>query len=460
MDNRLTSSDSPRAWLKWAKHLPLLVCALVFAFHFSTIARYAVNLPTLDDWALIADHNHPASVDLRWLHKQHNEHRTATTKLWVWLQFQINGWNVRTHQVLNFLWYGILVGFLVFVIRKLMPETPLWLLLIFTIFLLSPLIWLMHSMAYGIATHFWLLFFLIAAFCLFTEPQRWSSIIIGSLAGLASIYSFAAGTVTAVVMLGCFLVFKSVRIYQSAQARSRELVQLILVVVVFGAGIGTWFVGFFHPSHHPQLVLPYRRLFWSVYANLISTGFGVERVSTKLGALFFLAVTVPLVGIFWQTRGRLSAPQWAWFTILVALLADLAVISCARAGFGIGVSKALQYSEHGTPLIVLTTASWWVFLRRNPRLRAAILIGLWVVCFWAFLNNWNFDIYKQVAAPRLEGVRCARAYYAGKGDGICPTVYPPARSIAPFLDNAKGIDASFYRELSSQPANPEESHQR
>ncbi|HEY6122506.1 MAG TPA: hypothetical protein VIV66_21300, partial [Pyrinomonadaceae bacterium] len=77
--------------------LPLLICVGVFLFHFSVIARYAVNLPNMDDWALVAGDDHPSSVDLEWLYDQHNEHRTTTTKLFVWLQYHLNGWNVRTH---------------------------------------------------------------------------------------------------------------------------------------------------------------------------------------------------------------------------------------------------------------------------------------------------------------------------------------------------------------------------
>ena len=430
--------------------MPLVVCIAVFIFHFSVLARYTVNLPNLDDWALIADSNHPASLDLRWLHKQHNEHRTATTKLWVSLQYHLNGWNVRTHQLLNFVWWGVVLGFIIFLVRALMPEVPTWLMLAFTVFLLSTLIWIEHFCAYPIAVHFWLLFFLLAVYCMFRQPQPWLPLIVGCLSAVLSIYSFAAGAVTAMVLLASFVLFKTVRIWQSREARGRELAQLFLGTSVVGGAIGSWFIGFFHPSHHPEWILPYRRLFWSVYANIISFSFGVERVSTKVGAVFFLVVIVPVAGILWRTRGRLTPQQWAWFTIVFALLANLAAVTIGRAGFGVTVSKVLEYAEHGMPLILLTAANWWMFLRGQPKLRAVVLIGLWLVCFRAFSNNWNFDVYREQGVLRQAGADCVQAYYEGKGNGICPTIWHVDRSLGPILEHAKKLDASFYRELSAR----------
>lgn len=451
---KVPGSDQLRSWAWWAKQIPLVVCIAVFILHFSVLARYTVNLPNLDDWALIADSNHPASVDLLWLHRQHNEHRTATTKLWVSLQYYVNGWNVRTHQLLNFVWWGGVLAFIIFLVRRLMPEAPTWLMLAFTVFLLSTLIWIEHFCAYPIAVHFWLLFFLLAVYCLFREPLAWPSLVIGCVSAGLSIYSFAAGAVTAIVMLAGFALFKTIRIWQSREARGRELAQLFFVLVVIGGAIGSWFIGFFRPSHHPGWVWPYRRLFWSVYANIISFSFGVERVSTKVGVIFFLAVIIPVAGILWQRRGRLTPQHWAWFTIIFALLANLAAVSIGRAGFGVTVSKVLEYAEHGMPLILLTAANWWVFLRGQPKLRAVVLIVLWIVCFRAFLNNWNFKVYREQASLRQAGAACVQAYYAGTGNGVCPTVFHPTLSLAPILEHAKKLNASFYQEL-SVPAKPD-----
>ncbi len=143
--------------------LPLLVCAGLFLFHFSLIRKYAVNLPNADDWDLFSGDNHPASLDLRWLYAQHNEHRTATTQAFVWLQFQLNGWNVRTHLMIDFFIYGFFLTWLVWFARRIAPHLSTSMVLAFMIFFLSPIIWLEHFMAYPVAVHFWLIFFFLVA---------------------------------------------------------------------------------------------------------------------------------------------------------------------------------------------------------------------------------------------------------------------------------------------------------
>src|SRR5712692_5755882 len=89
----------------WLPGLPWVICVSLFLFNFSLIRKYAVNLPHWDEWGLIYGDNHPASIDFPWLYQQVNDHRTATTKLFVWLQYHLNGLNLRTRQVLDFLIY-------------------------------------------------------------------------------------------------------------------------------------------------------------------------------------------------------------------------------------------------------------------------------------------------------------------------------------------------------------------
>ena len=429
--------------------MPLLVCIGLFIFHFSVIRKYAVNLPNWDDWAFFVGDDHPASVDLKWLHAQHNEHRTPTTKLFVWLQYHINGWNIRTHLFLNFILYGLFLAGLVWFARKLAPQVPSWVVPSFIVFLLSPIIWLEHFMAYPVAVHFWLIFFFVSAYLLFDKLQRWVPLVLGCLASLLSIYSFAAGVVTAIILLLTFAVFKCHRAYGATvkEERARELLQLLLVVVLIGGALATWFIGYHKPPHHPALVFPYTWDFWPFFLNLVSFSFGVERTSVFWGAFCLLIVLVPICGELWRKRGNLSNLQWASLAIVLGILADLAAISMGRASFGIFYSKTQEYAEHGMPLIILSVVNWSIFLSGGRKLRASFIAALWLYCLMAFHNNWNFNIYRDASVSRREGVRCAKAYYEGVGDGRCPTVYPPEISLAPFLEQAKRLNASFYREM-------------
>jgi len=429
--------------------LPLLVCVLLFLFHFSVIRKYAVNIPYMDEWALFSGDNHPASIDLRWLYVQHNEHRTATTKIFVWLQYQINGWNVRTHLLIDFVIYGFLLTWLVWFARRMAPHLSTWIVFAFLIFFLSPIIWIEHLVAYPVAVHFWLIFFFVSAYFLFTERQQWASLVVGCLASILSMYSFAAGFVTSLVLLLAFWIFKGLRARHATgnKDRTREFRQLLLVTVLVGGALVGWIIGYRTPWYHPPLIFPYHLAFWRFFLNLISFSFGVDRLSVFWGVIFLLIVLAPICGEVWKRRGNLSSMQWAAFAIVFAILADLAAISIGRASFGTFWSRSPEYAEHGMPLIILSAINWSIFFRDRKILRACSIAALWIFCLVAFTDNWDFDIYRYHSGLRLEGARCVRAYYQGIGDGGCPSILPgPSNPQLPLFDQAKRLNASFSRD--------------
>ena len=436
-------------WLKRAStKLPLLVFVGLFLFHFAIIRKYAVNLPNWDDWAMFAGDNHPASVDLRWLYNQHNEHRTTTTKLFVWLQFQLNGWNVRTHLLVDFLIYGFFLGWLVWFARKIDPHLSTQTVLAFLIFFLSPIIWLEHFMAYPVAVHFWLIFLFIAAYFLFSESQTWPSLVIASLSSILSSYSFAAGFVTSLILLLTFWLFKSLRIYQSREKkqRVRELLHLLLVTVLVGGALVFWIIGFQKPIYHPPLAFPYQPAFWRFFLNLVSFAFAIDRISYFWGVICLTIILAPICGEVWKRRGRLSGMHWAAVVSTFAILADLAAISMGRAGFGALSWRNQEYAEHGMPLIILSVINWSIFFRDRKTLRTSAIAALWIFCLITFKQNWDFDIYRQQSAIRLEGARCVKAYYEQLGDAQCPGIYPPSADFIYLLAQGKRLNASYYQD--------------
>jgi hypothetical protein len=299
--------------------------------------------------------------------------------------------------------------------------------------------------------HFWLLFLLLATYCLFREPQQWGLLVVGSLGSILSIYSFAAGVATGLVLFVGFLFFKCRRAYLSTARRERirEVLQLFLVVILIGGALAIWIIGYDKPSYRPPWVLPYRWTFWSFFLNLISFGFAVKKVSVSYGVVCFLIVIIPLPWIAWRRRGSLTSAEWASFVLVGGIFADLAIISIGRASYGIGISKYPEYAEHAMPLIILSVVNWALLFGRVTRAKAAIIVTLWLFCFFSFLHNWNFSIYEDAYKAKLEGVACVRNYYQGTGAGRCPTVFPFPGPMNPYLDQAKRLNASFYRELMS-----------
>src|ERR1051325_1859067 len=89
--------------------LALVVCVGLYLFHFSLIWKHAVDVPDEDEWASFESNQLPIGLTLGGRVAQHNEHRLATTRLFIWSQYRLNGWNLAIHQKANFILYALIL---------------------------------------------------------------------------------------------------------------------------------------------------------------------------------------------------------------------------------------------------------------------------------------------------------------------------------------------------------------
>lgn len=439
----------PGWFRRWLPGLAGAVFAAFFLLHFVMVWRCAVNIASDDEWSVFRD---PKAISLRWILTQHNEHRIVTTKLLIWILYQLNGWNHRSNIIFNFVVYGVIVVWLIWSARRLAPRIPLWAILGFTVFLLSPILWMNHLIGLQVCFHFWLLSFLVSTYFLFGSIQSWQRLSIGVGASLISLYSLGSGLASVPIVLLSFCLFKIIRARAAGSGpdRAPEIRQLILVAGGIGIAMGLFFIGYSGVAKHPRLALPFELRFWRQLLNLVSFGFGVDLVSTRFGAICLLIVVAPIVWQVWQQRGKLSASQWTVYVTVIAILGTLASVASARAPFGVDWSKTSRYAEIGMPLIILSVLSWSWVLERKRLLEISALAGLWFFCLVAFSDNWRFNIYRQVAANKKLGALCVQAYYEKGSGGLCPNLWPT--SLAAPLDRAKQMNVSFYRELTARTA--------
>lgn len=431
---------------RWLLRCAFLACAGLYLFHLYLIWKYAVDVPFMDEWASFEPNQLPAGLSVNGLFAQHNEHRIVTTRLLVWLLFHLNGWNLRTHQLLNFALYGLILMVSVWFVKKTALQIPIWLILSFVVFLLSPLNWSNHFWGYQSQLHFWLLFYLASSYYLFSDTQSWLYLVVGVAATILSTYSMAGGLVSSLVLLVMFGLFKATRIYSvEPRKRARDYLQLMLVAGLGGATNVMWLINYRKPVYHPPLVLPHQGQFWRYFTNIVALGFGMDRLSLPWGLFCLFIVLAPLLGVLLSRRGGWPAGQWRAFVPTLGVLAVLASVTAGRTGFGIEQSKESRYFELGMSLIPLSLVGWAVFLQESKRLKAGVIAGLWVFCFFASWNGWkDFQNYQIEALRRNAGLACLLASYRGIAGGYCPTIYPtpiPPR----ILEQAKLLNASFYR---------------
>ena len=438
-------------WKRSPTGFALLVCMGLYFFHFYSIWKYAVDVPYYDDWATFESAQLPSGLSLAGLTMQNNEHRMATTRLLIWSLYRVNGWNIAIHQTINFVLYGLTLLTMVWVLMRATSEHVGFAVLCFMIFLFSPINRVNHFWASQSLLHFWLLFLVIACYFLFRELENWRDVIFAAVAAILCMYSMAAGVVSTMVLLAMFTLFKISKVHKEKFfAYRNSLMRAISIWAILITAILFWLSDYSKPSYHPALVLPYRWEFWSHFLNIVALGFGIDQLSNILGAFYLLVVLLPMVGVVYRYGPNLPIGSWRSITLTLTVLAVLASVSVGRAALSIEQSKESRYFELAMPLLPLSVVNWTVFLQETTYWRRAVLVTLWIICCFAFGDNWRqFRYYKREAVKRHTAHACLQAYYQGKGDGNCPTVYPV--SIPPrLLEEGKKLNVSFYRRISSQ----------
>ncbi len=437
--------------------ITLALVGALFIFHLYVIHKYAVEIPVIDDWAMFRP-DRPAKLSAAWLLDTSNtrptptEHVIATEKLFVWLQYQLNSWNYSLNLVLNFVIFGLWLAWMVYFEHEAVPDLSLSIKLLFIVFLLSPIDWFNHFMATQTCYLFYLIFFSLGVHLLFKDTQHWWHIVTGSLLGVLSIFSLASGVGSCAVLLIAFGIFKLARLYSlnDAGSRVREGAQLAVTVALIGGGLIAWVAQYATPAH-VELTFPNHLRFWQFFLNLVSFGFGIQRLSSPWGAFCLLIVLIPVAGIIWKRKGRLRGIEWACLVLVASIFVNAGEIALGRAyQDGVAGSKVVRYVEFMLPLIPLSMIAWAIMLRGRERLRTVIVGGLFAMCLLTFANDWSFAIYKYEGLRRIEGRACVKDYYKGTGDGRCPILYVDRSVNIPlrtWMDGAKAVNVLFYQQL-------------
>jgi hypothetical protein len=430
----------------WLTRLFLVLCITIYNIHFWIILQNAVNVPFWDEWGILELEALPAGFTFGWIFTQANEHRIVLTKLSSWGLFYLNGHNHVLSMAITYALYGVLLACIVVFARKMVPHLPLWVVLAFIVFLLTPINWENNFWGFESSFRFAVLFTLLASYFLFSEPQTGLRLALGVVMSVLAIYSFFSGLVAVSTLIVVFAAFKVMRArrFDGSQRRA-EYAQVVAVGTTLLIFIGLYFVDYDATRRHWQLALPHEAAYWKFFVNLVSWGFGFETDSAVLGALCLLLVVAPIALHFWHKRLHVAGSSWAILAISLSMLVVLATIASGRAHLS-PRAKISRYADFATMLVPFTAFAWAVFLKDRLNLKKYALVGLWLFCCVGFSYKWLwFPVYGVERKSRQQGVECIKSYYENGGQALCPTIYP--RPIPGLLDNAKRLNFSFYREI-------------
>lgn len=433
-------SRIPTSQKFWLEKLPLGICGLLYFFHFWKNYKYAVNLPFWDEWSMLTPSALGSYPSTSWLMAFYNEHRIVPTKVLMYVFYALNGWNVRTSILLNWLIFGLLI--VVFhqlcqKIRQGRKSTVAW----FYIFLFSLLPVENYMWSFQSCFHFFLLFFMASILILFRPQNKIRDVLLGALSCILCMFSLASG-------LGCVLavsVLFNVWQLQTVGVTKDSKIKLLLFNGLILLGYLVWFQYDRDPSRQFHLVFPNRSIFYNFYLNVLSLGFGVQKVSVICGAFFLLWLLTPLPQVWGKFKARLSTESWMLLAAIGGLIGALAVITLGRAVLGMGQSKATRYAEIGMFLIPLSILVWETYLHKYSRIKYGVVSFFGILMMVSFSNKWNFRAYRDGYAVRKLNLDCIRKYYQGGNPGICPDLYPAPLNVK--LDWAKDAGISFYNDL-------------
>jgi len=418
------------------------ICVALYVTQLVCVIVYAVDIPFWDEWEAFNKGGFLVNQTVSQLFAQHNEHRIVTTKLLTLALYYLDGWNLVTHQTVNFLVYGILILAAVSVTKKAARQMPWPVLLCFVVFMLSDISWENHTWGFQSQFHFALLFLFLSGLSLFDENQSWPKALAGALFLVLTIYSFSSGVIESFVMFAGYAVFKITR---ETTDRTKDFLQLATIGLIVSGAIGLFFVGYVKPES-TAYTLPYQKLFWTYLLNLLSGGLGYKVDNILPGTILLFFVLIPGIGIIKQNGKGMSSRKWMLMITTFSILAALVTISMGRAGYGKGQSKASRYSEIIIMLVPLSVALWWLFLNERRKLLNYLAIGFWVFCGFGLSRSWNFPkLYGGIRVQRVQARDCVQNYYLNGGSANCPTAYPAP--IADRLEFGRDLPLSFIRKM-------------
>jgi hypothetical protein len=367
------------------------------------------------------------------------------TKMMAWLNFKLFSLDFIKLKIMNYAVFGCLllaiVRFKKSVLGKRFRFFPL-----FMVFLLSPIVYEVHSSSFQAGETFAVFCSVLMLFLIIDTKPSWKASLGFSLCAIASMCSLSAGLVYALVFLVCDTIYtvggvQCRRIEHSVALRCLFLRWVIVLPVSL-----LWFIGFKKPEATwavAPLLLPSEGKFWEMFLNLLSFGFGFDVESILPGIVCACFLLCPVCLLVLRKESRWEQTTWQMITAIAGSLAVVALITVGRGNMGFSI-KVSRYAIFGLMLIPYASMAWWLVLK-SKSLRCGVLTFLWCFIVVTFWNNWDYGVYRDIRQQELLNLECVEKYNDGMDDGACPGTF--VLPIDKYFDNAKALGVHFTRQF-------------
>lgn len=395
-----------------------------FIVHFFYIQMYSVNVPFWDEWELFSNGALGPDFSLNWILAPHNEHIHSFTKIIFWLSYKLDNLNLIHLAYLNYIIYVTMVLLVYLVFRNSFSE--------FKGLLLGTLLLFASRNAHEnlgwpweIHYHLVLIFSLAPIVLNAIVKNSWIRAIgAGLLPGL-SMFNLSLGVPIAFVIFA-FCTFQNLQRDRNESLARRWALSLSSIFVFL-------FLFFSWRSllgALPQkfLTMPWKMNYWDYFLTLVGRAFGFEEYGLvqTVGAIVVGTLVWGFVLYLMSLRRGEKAVEPRWQAIALSILLALAAIALGRAHMGVEQALASRYSE----IAMLLLPCFWLAINEVIKThwaqanRRLILRLSYVVIFFAFFDNWNFNAHRMNSDLKRAGALCLKNYYSGGEKTICETLCP------------------------------------
>jgi len=411
-----------------------------FLFLIVMVAKYRVDVPAWDQWALVPllEKSFDGTLTLNDLWAQHNEHRLVFPKLAMIFLARLSRWNISYELALSILLATGIFCALAFCLEK-----------TFSSLLESELRWPFVSLSLMVFSlnqvENWLWgwnvqIFLntlsgIGVIILMTRKRlRWRNILAAAILGIIAAYSYASGLLFFVI--GALVIILSVSVPKKRRFLYALFWSSISTVVIY-----SYLYHYRTPPQHPSLSLTLNSLLQ--YLKYVLTYLGAALFSSDVnplmaflagaagGLLFVLVLTMILATKTIRAGGDLL-PYLALslYALLTALLTGI-----GRAGFGTVQAMSPRYVAFSSLFWISLVVLMIILLRidepggRQLARPARILLGciLGLIVTLSAMSSFHSRLLFKERCQFLDPAR--RELFSLKNEELLERIYPHLREI-------------------------------
>lgn len=315
-----------------------MLIPIPFLFLIVMVAKYRVDVPEWDQWALVPhlEKSLNGTLTLNDLWAQHNEHRLVFPKLIMILLARLSRWNISYELALSILLATGIFCALAFCMKKtftsLLEPELLWpfvflSLVVFSLNQVENWLW-----GWNIQIFLNTLSGIGVIILMTRKPLRWRNILAAAILGIIAAYSYASGLLFFVI--GALVIVLSVSLPKKRRFLYALFWSSISTVVIY-----SYLYHYRTPPQHPSLSLTLNSLLQ--YLKYVLTYLGAALLSSDVNPLmaFFAGLSGVLLFILTLTMILATKKIRAWdlspylalslYALFTALLTGI-----GRAGFG------------------------------------------------------------------------------------------------------------------------------